>query len=117
MVPCATNKTLGGNTVCLNDTRLCPITDIVILEQNSTSDKLSDYRYETQLSSGTRPLYLAFTRTTNSYSNAPIQKIVLTNGRPCAFTDQLPKLPDGGIRPLYPLEALTDVPACQNYYK
>ena len=43
--PCSTNSDLGGYTICMDDTSRCPITDLEILNVDSTSSKLSDPDY------------------------------------------------------------------------
>ena len=53
LIACSTNTTLGGSTVCATGRDECPVTDLVLLEKDSTSFKLdSESGYTSHLSSG-----------------------------------------------------------------
>ena len=89
LIACSTNTTLGGSTVCATGRDECPVTDLVLLEKDSTSFKLdSESGYTSHLSSGgvfnqKKQLYLAFTTQSNERSNAPLNHIYWDTGYKC----------------------------------
>ena len=85
LTACSTNTTLGGSTFCVSDWETeCPVTDLVLLDKNSTSSKLDkDSGYTSSLSGNffsSHRLYLAFTTHTNERSNEPLEHIYWENG-------------------------------------
>jgi hypothetical protein len=64
LLACSTNSELGGSTACMKNLDDCPITDLQILDKDSTSPILSDKDYTSRLTaddgSGIE-LYLSFT--------------------------------------------------------
>ena len=114
LTPCSTNIDLGGSTTCVKVISDCPITDLVLLDQDTTSYKLTDPKYTVRLGfSVQNPIYLAFTKTTNDRSNAPFQSLQWELGQICAFTDQSAVIPKDSAKPIYyPLEAATNLEPC-----
>ena len=93
LTACSTNTTLGGSTFCVSDPETeCPVTDLVLLNKNSTSYKLDKNSGYTKHESGhfleEHRLYLAFTTQTNERSNEPLEHIYWANGYPCQFEYQ-----------------------------
>ena len=116
LIPCSTSTNLGGSTACARSVSECPITDLQILDKDSTSKILSDINYtkrETIDDGSGISLYLAFTVTNNQRSNAPLQSVRLTYGTPCAFSDDQDVVPTSQPQPaFYTLESITNLDSC-----
>ena len=116
-VPCSTNSVLGGSTVCASTITDCPVFDMLILSKDSSNSKLNDPNY-IKVYSDDGELAIVYTKGTNDRSNEPLQSIEWQNGMLCAYTDQAAVQMSGSMAPeYYPLEAVTNLKSCQNFYK
>ena len=100
MVACSKNPIANSITYCVvngkNPMADCPVTDIQILDVNSTSPILKDDSYTKILSplnqnknlNQEARFYIAFTKNGYKESNVPLQSLMWKYGQPCAFTDQ-----------------------------
>ena len=117
--PCSKNAALGGYTVCVDDPETdCPVFDLQLVASNSSASVLSDPNYTVVKSPyGVGAYSIAYTRTTNSRSNRPLQMLYWGTGQPCAFLEQQSVTIDDEIPPIYyPLERITNENDCQDFY-
>ena len=96
MTPCASNYDLSNKSnktdlpQCATSSTDCVITDMQIIEENSSELATTFADYTKKISSSDASVatkfYVAFTTGTNTRSNAPLQSIKMTYGTPCAFS-------------------------------
>ena len=107
--------------MCVDSTQTCPVTDLVLLTEDSlsTDPRLNDASYtkKSGTSFGTEKIYLVYTSSSNERSNSPLQSLAWELNSLCAFTDQANVVKKASNSPVYyPLEAKTNLKDCQDFY-